>query len=314
MKIVPVLARTLFGKFEENKILPFLFFLLVSCCLWLLQALNEKYETDVAFRVNVKGLPSDLEIDGDDLYFRVRLRDTGTELAFYKVKGAIPVDVDFGVFGSRDGRLALPLSALERDVKKAVSASTSLSGMLQDTLFIDVKRGTMMLPVELDGVIDAAEGFSVADVEIIPSKVKVMATAADMEGLNNVRTEYVIKKYLKGSTSFKADVASFGLMTVEPGEVDVYVTVYPLVERTVRVPVSYSGFPVGYTKPLPSEIEVSFKVPEPDADKMTPKDFVVSLDYRDALASNSRRASFNVLSTSHKVGNMITNPSYVNIW
>ena len=45
--------------------MPFLFFLLVSCCLWLLQALNEKYETDIAFKLNVKGLPSDVELDGD---------------------------------------------------------------------------------------------------------------------------------------------------------------------------------------------------------------------------------------------------------
>jgi hypothetical protein len=314
VKIIPVLVKDFFCRFEENKFLPFLFFLLVSCCLWLLQALNEKYETDIAFKLNVKGLPSDVELDGDDLYFRVRLRDTGTELAFYKIKGAIPLDVDFGSFSCRGGHLVLPLSTMERSINKSIAASTSLAGMLRDTLFLDVKRGMRVLPIELDGVIDAADGYSVASVEIFPSEVEVMATAAGLEGLSRVRTEFVIKKYLKGKTSFKAKVASAGFMTVEPSEVDVHVTVYPLVERTIRVPVSYSGFPDGYGKPLPSEVEVSFKVPEPDADRMGPKDFTVSLDYGDALAFNSRRVPFNVLSTSHKVENVETSPTYITIW
>ena len=37
--------------------------------MWLLQTLNHKYETDVAFRVNVEELPSDIELDKEDTYF-----------------------------------------------------------------------------------------------------------------------------------------------------------------------------------------------------------------------------------------------------
>jgi hypothetical protein len=38
------------------------------------------------------------------------------------------------------------------------------------------------------------------------------------------------------------------------------------------------------------------------------------LDYGDALAFNSRRVPFNVLSTSHKVENVETSPTYITVW
>lgn len=307
----PALIKTFIRKTEENKLLPFLFFLLVSCCLWLLQALNYKYETDVAFKINVKGLPSDVELDKDDIYFMARLRDYGTGLIGYELWGATPVDVNYAELGNSNGRLVLPLSVAKQKVENLVGSSTSLVRMLQDTIMIDVKRDVALLPVKIDGIVDVADHYTVADIEIIPSEVNVYATAAHLEKMSDIRTEYVVKKYLKNSIGFKAKIVADELVTVEPSVVDVYVTVHPLVEKKLRLPVEYVGFPVSYPGSLPREVEVTFEIPEPDAGDVGEKDFSVSVDYAEAAAASSRKADIVVTPLSHKISNVSTSPSYV---
>lgn len=307
------MVKAFFRKLEENNLLPFLFFLLVSCCLWLLQTLNEKYETDVAFRVNIKRLPADVQVDGDDAYFMARIRDYGTALIGYEFGSAIQVDVDYDKLQFSNGRLLLPLSQVKQNVENSISSSTTLVRFLQDTLVLDVKRSMALLPVKIDGVIDAAEHYAVAEIEIVPSEVNVIATDSELDGIVDVRTEYVVKKYLKNSVGFKVPLVSGNLMTVEPSVVDVYVTVHPLVSKKVHVPVRYMGFPIDMQGKFPHEVLVSYEVPEPDADDVGADNFVVSVDYDEIVDSGSDNAEFSVLSSSHKVRNIQLSPSRINI-
>jgi hypothetical protein len=282
--------------------------------LWLLQALNEKYEANVAFRINVIGLPDEVELDRDDYFFTARLSDHGNVLAIYELRGAMAVDVEYDNFMYSNGRLVLPLSTVRHKVENLLDASTSLVRLLQDTIVIDVKRSMAVLPVKIDGVIDAADHYTIADIEIVPSVVNVFATQVGLDNVHDVKTEYVVKKYLKSSTSFKVSLAKENLMTMEPSDVDVHVVVQPLVKKKMRVPVNYVGFPHNYSGVLPHDVEVAFDVPEPYADEVEPKDFQVSLAYSQAVAENSRKAEFNVLPSFHKVENVVITPSYINLW
>ena len=279
--------------------------------MWLLQTLNYKYETDVAFRVNVNGLPADVELDRNDTYLTVRVRDYGTELIGYEFRGAVPLEVDYAELSYSNGSLVLPLSVAKQKIEGVVESSTSIVRLLQDTVLIDVKRNMALLPVNFDGVIDVADHFMVTDVEIVPSEVNVYATAASLEKISEVRTEYLVKKYLKSSVCFKAKLAADELMTIDPGVVDVFVTVKPLVEKKLNVPVEYIGFPSGYAGARPGEVELTIEVPEPDAPYIEPKDFKVSVDYNEAVASGDGCATFSVMPSSHKVKNIRVNPSQI---
>ena len=278
--------------------------------MWLLQTLNNKYETDITFRVNVSGLPGDVELDNDDTYFMARLRDDGTKLLGYELRGALPLEVEYNELDYSNGSLVLPLSVAKQKIEAVIGSSSSLVRLLQDTLLIDIKREMAVMPVKIDGVIDVADHFVVTDVEVVPSEVNVYATEAGLEGVNEVRTEYVVKKYLKNSVGFKAKLMAGELMTVEPSEVDVYVTVQPLVNRSVSVPVNYIGFPANYNAAKPDEVELSYEVPETDAESIGAGDFVVSLDYKDIVLGNGR-AEFTVQPASHKVSNIKVKPSYI---
>ena len=95
--------------------MPFLFFLLVSCCLWLLQVLNEDYETDIPFSVSINNVPDNIElVDGDEAEVLVRLSDRGTVLSRYKLGKTLSIAVDFSEFKHNGGTLSLPLSMLKK--------------------------------------------------------------------------------------------------------------------------------------------------------------------------------------------------------
>lgn len=281
--------------------------------MWLLQTLNYKYETDVAFRVNVEGLPSDVELDKEDTYFMARVRDYGTTLIGYEFKGATPLTVNYEELIYINGRLVLPLFTAMKKIENEIGSSGSVVRLLQDTLVIDVKRDVALLPVRLDGVIDAADHYMVTDVEIVPSEVNVYATASDLESINEVRTEYLVKKYLKSGISFKASLVAGDLMTIEPSTVDVHVSVQRLVEKKVNVPVDYIGFPAGYSGLLPGEVELSFEIPESDAESIGAKEFKVYVDYKELLSSGTGKGEFTVLPSSHKVVNVKAEPSQITI-
>lgn len=281
--------------------------------MWLLQTLNYKYETDVAFRVNVEGLPGDVELDKEDTYFMARVRDYGTTLIGYEFKGATPLTVNYKELIYSNGRLVLPLITAMKKIENEIGSSGSVVRLLQDTLVIDVKRDVALLPVRLDGVIDAADHYMVTDVEIVPSDVNVYAIASDLESINEVRTEYLVKKYLKSGISFKASLVAGDLMTIEPSTVDVHVSVQRLVEKRVNVPVDYIGFPAGYSGLLPGEVELSFEVPESDAESIGAKEFKVYVDYKELLSSGTGKGEFTVLPSSHRVVNVKAKPSQITI-
>lgn len=300
---------------KGNDIPTFLFFLLVSCCLWLLQTLSERYETDVVVDVDIVNMPASVEIvNADDAEFAVRLRDAGTVLVGYKFNAGLPVTVDYSELKYDKGRLALPLALLTGRLQSGMKASTVLVNSLSDTLFLEVKREEALLPVAISGVIDAAEHYEIADVEIVPSEVMVTATPGVISEMLEVKTEYVVKKYLKDNVGFSLSLASEGVMTVEPSMVNVYVSVSPLKRKSMRAVVEYVNFPSDFDlSRLPVDVELSFEVSEFNYDKVQPTDFKVELDYNELFVENRRKGVFKISEASSKVRDIKIKPSQISV-
>ena len=157
--------------------MPFLFFLLVSCCLWLLQVLNEDYETDVPFAVSIQNLPEGIELlNEDDAKVLVRLSDRGTVLSKYNVGRMPTIAVDFSDFKHHGGTLSIPVSLLKKLISEMVEPTTSVVRYHDDTVYVKVVQSRKLLHVRLHGKIDAAEHYEITDVAIEPVDVMVAAT------------------------------------------------------------------------------------------------------------------------------------------
>lgn len=307
------MAKDFFKRLKGNNLLPFLFFLLVSCCLWLLQVLNEDYETDIPFSVSIENVPEGVElVDGNEAEVLVRLSDRGTVLSKYKLGKSQSLSVDFSDFKHRGGVLSMPLSQLKKQIAEVIEGTTSVVQYHDDTLYVKVVQNRQLLPVKLNGKIDAAEHYEITSLTIDPVDVMVSAMPERLEKMEFVETEYIVKKYLKNDRSFQVKVATDDFMTVEPATVNIHVSVSPLKIKKVRVPVTMVNFPKSlFAMWLPNEVELAFEVSEANYELIGPGDFTVHLDYNDLLSNKGGFAPLKLVSTSPLVKNVVLKPSKI---
>ena len=103
---------------NSREFLIFLFFVFVSFCFWLLQVLNDDYETEFSVPLRLKNVPSDVVLTSelpDEL--RIGVKDRGTVLANYMLGQTFyPIVVDFKDYEDKGSRVRIPVSALmEKD-------------------------------------------------------------------------------------------------------------------------------------------------------------------------------------------------------
>lgn len=307
------MVKDFFKKIKESSLLPFLFFLLVSCFLWLLQVLDEDYETDIPFTVSIRNLPDNIElVDGDDAEIMVRLSDRGTVLSKYAFGKSLSLEVDYADFKHRGGTLSLPVSMLKKQIAATLDGTTSVVHYNDDTLYVKVKQNRRLLPVRLNGKIDAAEHYEITSIEIEPYDVMVSAMPDILETMESVETEYIVKRYLKNDRTFVVNVATSDFMTVEPSTVNVHVSVSPLKFKKVRVPVRQVNFPKPlFAMWLPNEVLVSFEVSEANYDLIGPGDFSVYIDYNDILSAKGGYVPLKLVTVSPLVKNAVLEPSRI---
>lgn len=290
-----------------------MFFLLVSCCLWLLQTLNDDYETDIAFGISVQGLPKSIElVDPDGIDVEVRLHDRGTVLAGYKMQSEEPIPVDFSNFKYSNGVLALPVSVLKNQVQTRLQSTTSIVRFVYDTLYLNVRQNQKLVPVHVNGRIDAADHYEIQGIEVVPSSVMVSATPDALEKMEFLNTEFIVKRFMKADKVLTAKVVSEGTMGVEPSEVKVHIRVAPLKVKKAYVPVTKVNFPAYYHALwLPTEVEVAFEVPEAYYELLGPSDFAVQIDYNDIVNAHGKPVELKLVTSPSQAKNIVLTPNEI---
>ena len=103
---------------NSREFLIFLFFVFVSFCFWLLQVLNDDYETEFSVPLRLKNVPSDVVLTSelpDEL--RIGVKDRGTVLVNYMLGQTFyPIVVDFKDYEDKGNRVGIPVSALMKKI------------------------------------------------------------------------------------------------------------------------------------------------------------------------------------------------------
>ena len=129
---------------NSREFLIFLFFVFVSFCFWLLQVLNDDYETEFSIPLRLKNVPSDVVLTSelpDEL--RIGVKDRGTVLANYMLGQTFyPIVVDFKDYEDKGSRVRIPVSALMKKISVQLNQTTKLLTIRPDTVeFIYTKEG-----------------------------------------------------------------------------------------------------------------------------------------------------------------------------
>ena len=128
---------------NSREFLIFLFFVFVSFCFWLLQVLNDDYETEFSVPLRLKNVPSDVVLTSelpDEL--RIGVKDRGTVLVNYMLGQTFyPIVVDFKDYEDKGSRVRIPVSALMKKISVQLNQTTKLLTIRPDTVEFIYTKG-----------------------------------------------------------------------------------------------------------------------------------------------------------------------------
>ena len=287
---------------SSREFLIFLFFVFVSFSFWLLQVLNDDYETELAIPVKMKNVPENVVVTSDiPSELRVRVKDRGTVLVNYML-GQIfyPMVIDFVEYAYKGNHVQIPSTILTKRITGQLNQSTKILTIKPDTLeFIYTQGKGKKVPVKLQGTVKAERQYYISDIVYSPDSVMVYAPRHILDTLTTAYTNLVAIENITDSIHRRLDILPLKGVRFVPSYSDVIVMADVFSEKTVEVPVRGVGFPKDKVlRTFPSKVQVSFQVGLKHFKEVTADDFSVEVDYKDLVNGMNEKCSptLNVLS------------------
>ena len=116
---------------KSREFFVFLCFFFIAAGFWLLQTLNNDYETEFSIPVRLRNVPENVVITSEPVSeVRVRVRDKGTVLLNYMLgKNFYPVILDFKNYINMGNHVQVQTSQVQKWITGQLNASTALLSM-----------------------------------------------------------------------------------------------------------------------------------------------------------------------------------------
>ena len=270
---------------KSREFLIFLFFVFVSFCFWLLQVLNDDYETELAVPVKMKNVPENVVLTSElPTELRIGVQDRGTVLANYMLGQTFyPVTIDFSEYANKENHVRIPSALLTKRISGQLNQSTKLTTIKPDTLeYIYTKGKGKKVPVKLQGTVRAERQYYISDILFSPDSVMTYAPRAILDTIKAAYTVPVDMEHISDTLHRRVDLMKVKGARFTPSYNDVTFMVDIYAEKTVEVPVVGVGFPKDkLLRTFPSKVQVTFQVGLSRFKEVTAEDFVVEVNYKD---------------------------------
>ena len=274
----------------------FLFFLVVAAGFWLLQTLDETFETEVRVPIELTDVPEDVVITTPlPSQLHVTVRDRGTMLIRYWRHSVDTLRFSFGEYdgGTVNGRVRIPQADVQKLLQERLLGTTKVQAIRPDTLEYYYNHGlNATVPVVVAGEVDTNPHYYLLDVQTSPSEVQVFASAATLDTLTAVRTIPVSLTDLQENTTVDVALRPIRGAKIDPERVKLTATVDVYMENTIDVPVVSLNFPAGkQLRTFPSTVQVTYTIGYARSREVTRKNFVSVVTYEELLELQEKGAT-----------------------
>ena len=298
--------------FTGREVLLFLFFVMVSCCLWLMLTLNRDYEDDIKFKLSIKEVPEDISFSSADEELIVHIKDKGTNLMNYKFESFLPVSLPYSDFANKNGRLTLPASSLQKIIKNKLNSATVIMGMHPDTIVLYTQESAVKRPVALKVNVVPARQYALGDVKVYPDSVWVFASSAVTDTLKTVVAESLLRSDVRDTVRVTLPLKPLHNVNYNPAEVEVVIPVYPYTQKVLELPVVGIDFPEMYKlQTIPSKVSLQVNVSLENYASIQPEEFELGISYFDVYGAETNKAEVRVLRAPKGVKDVKIVPSLV---
>lgn len=300
---------------KSREFFIFLFFFLIASGFWLLQTLNNDYETEFSIPVRLKGVPDDVVITSEPVSeVRIRVKDKGTVLLNYMLgKSFYPITLDFSDYKGKDNVVQVYASQYGKKVISQLNTSTNLITMKPDTLEYIFSTGTSKrLPVRLQGKVSAGRQYYLADTIFRPDSVLAYAPAGMLDTVSVVYTQWINVENVDDTLFQRVSLQKQKGVKLVPSSVEMMLPVDMYTEKTVEVPLIGVGFPANKVlRTFPSKVQVTFQVGLSHFRQIDSNDFSIQLAYDELLKLGSDKYTVKLKKIPTDVSQVRINPSQV---
>lgn len=279
---------------KSGDMVVFAFFLAVSCGFWFLQKLEDTFDSEVVFPIELVEMPKGMVITSPlPKEIVVKVQDRGTNLLnFVRHRRDVePIKIDFSLYddGAQTNKVAIPTADLQRVVQLQLPSSTDIVQLSPDRIEFHYNRGiSKRLPVKFVGNITTLRQNYLQNITFSPDSVTVYATASILDTLQYAYIQSQDIKELSRTSNYKVGFTSISTMKMVPEEVTMTAHVDYYTEQTLKVPVLGLDFPSGYVlKTFPAMVSVKYRVQAAKASSISPEDFVLSTTYEELLSNTT---------------------------
>lgn len=270
--------------------LVFLFFVLVSFAFWMLQTLDDVYQTEFKVPLRLKNVPKEAVLTSElPNEVRVRVEDRGTVLLNYMLgRTFFPVSFDFNDYRDKGTHVHISSAELLKKVAAQLNVSTHLISVRPDTLdFIYTMGKAKKVPVRLNGQVRAGLQYYVSHIGFVPDSVIAYAPQEVLDTLTAAYTERVDLENVADTLHKRVSLQKLKGVKFVPAynDLSVYVDMYS--EKTVEVPIVGINFPANKVlRTFPSKVQVTFQVGLMHFKEISSEDFFIGVTYEDILKTN----------------------------
>lgn len=300
---------------KGREFLTFLFFVLISFGFWMLQTLDDIYQTEFTIPMRLKNVPKDIIITSElQDEVRIRVEDRGTVLLNYMLgRSFFPVSFDFSDYENMGAHIHIPQIELSKKVAAQLNPTTKLLSINPDSIgFVYSKGVYKKVPVAVSGKITAGMQYYISGIKTVPDSVTVYAP---QDVLNTINTAYTASFDHEGLTegiSSRVSLSRVNGAKFEPSVCDVSVSVDMYSEKTVEVPIKGIGFPPGKSlRTFPSKVQVSFLVGLTEYSSVSAGDFDITVDFNELSKLKDDKVSLQVKTTNKNITHIKVIPSAV---
>lgn len=286
--------------------LVFLVFVVIASVFWFIIALDDNVTRTFKVQFRVVNVPDSVKFIIDPpAEIHVTLRDKGSNVFRTGIIKTPAVNIDFKEY-ARDGVMRLSHSDLMNEIKADFGGSTQISSVSIDSLRCYYATGPgKKVPVIVNSDVTAALGYIISGIpEPLQKSVLVYSYADEIDTIHQVYTHKLVRKNLSQSGTFRVKLVNIPNVRIVPSEVDVKVTVEPLVHKEAYVNVDALNVPDGESLILfPSRVPVSFFVPMSRFNDEKTQVHVV-VDYNDIRSSGSSMLPLRITSSANNLINV----------
>ena len=177
---------------KSREFLIFLFFVFVSFSFWLLQVLNDDYETELSIPLRMKNVPENVVLTSElPEELKIGVKDRGTVLVNYLLGQTLyPVTLDFEEYLDKGNQVRIPSNTLNKRIAGQLNQSTKLLTVKPDTLDLIYTRGEgKKVPLQLRGEVKAERQYYISDILFSPDSVMVYAPKEILDTITAAYTE-----------------------------------------------------------------------------------------------------------------------------